>query len=131
MASMRVFIASPDDRFRLAMMVFVDKEPGLIVAGMSDRLTGLPAQLEGSQPDVVLEDWIFPSRLKADLFVDLQSLKHRPRTVVFASRPEEKGQILEAGADYFIAKDAPPDNVMSILTGISASKTNAGVNWEN
>lgn len=130
MATMRVFIVSPDDRLRLALMMFVDKEPGMVVVGMSDRLTGLLAQLQGSEPDVLLLDWMFPSGLRADLFADLHVLKHRPMTVVLATRPEEKEPILEAGADYFISKEAPPDELLPILNGIMSSKANAGLSWE-
>ena len=130
MASMRVFIASPDDRFRLAMMVFVDKEPGLVVAGMSDRLVGLPAQLQGSGPDVLLLDLDLASLLRPDLFADLHILKPRPITVAFATRPETKEPILEAGADYFVSKEAPPDKLIPILNSIMSSKANAGLEWD-
>lgn len=108
-------------------MMFVDKEPGMSVVGMSDRLPGLPAQLQGSEPDVLLLDCEFSSRLRAELLANLQILKRRTVTIAFATRPEDEEEILKAGADYFIAKESPPDQLLPILKEIRSSLTIGGL----
>ncbi|MEJ2751112.1 MAG: response regulator, partial [Chloroflexota bacterium] len=126
MALVRVFIASGDEKLRLALMMFVDKEEGMAVVGLSDRLSGLLTQLRGSEPDALLLDLDMPSAWKANLLRDLHTINHRPMIVVFTNRPEEKESILQAGADYFIAKDAPPDELVPILNDIKLSRSNSG-----
>jgi DNA-binding NarL/FixJ family response regulator len=127
MASMRVFIASPDEKLRLALMMFVDKEPGMSVIGMADRLPGLLALLQGSEPDVLLLDCEFSSRLRTDLLASLCTLKPRLRTIAFATRAKDGDTILKAGADYFIAKESPPDQLLPILNEIRTSLTIGGL----
>jgi DNA-binding NarL/FixJ family response regulator len=126
MALVRVFIASGDEKLRLALMMFVDKEEGMAVVGLSDRLSGLLTQLRGSEPDALLLDLDMPSALKANLLRDLHTINHRPMIVVFTNRAEEKESIMQAGADYLIAKDAPPDELVPILNDIRLSRSNSG-----
>ena len=122
MGTMRIFIASPDDKLRLALLMFLDDEHGMSVVGLSDRLVGLLAQLEGSEPDVLLLDWVSPIQVMADLLADLDKLKRRPKTIVFLTKSGEKKTTLAAGVDYFIPKDAPPDELLPILNDIRFSK---------
>ena len=42
---MRVFIASADSTFRLALQLLLEDEPGMVVIGISDRSEGLLAQV--------------------------------------------------------------------------------------
>jgi DNA-binding NarL/FixJ family response regulator len=128
MALMRVFVASTDDRLRLALTMFVDKENGMAVVGLCDRLSGLLTQLQGSRPDVLLLDLGPASRSETDLLTDLHAIAHRPMIVVLSNKPEKKESILEAGADYFIPKDMPPDDLLPILNDIRFSRSNEGPN---
>ena len=121
MGSLRVFIACSDEKLRLALIMFLDKEPGIGVVGLSDRLTGLLRQLEGSEPDVLLLDWKSPVQSLAATLGAFCKLERRPKTVVFSTRPEDEGAIKAAGADYFISKDAPPDELLPILDDIRLS----------
>lgn len=124
MGSLRTFIACTDDKLRLALHMFLDNHPGITVVGISDRLKGLLSQLEGSEPDVLLLDWVSPIWPMVDLLGDLRELEYQPRVVVFSIRSEEKETILAAGADYVIVKDAPPDELIPILNEIRSSINN-------
>jgi DNA-binding NarL/FixJ family response regulator len=98
--------------------MFLDDTPGVTVVGISDRLKGLLSQLKGSEPDVLLLDWVSPLQSIADLFGNLCNLEHRPKTIVFSTRAEDAEAIIAAGADYFISKDAPPDELIPILNDL-------------
>jgi DNA-binding NarL/FixJ family response regulator len=93
-----------------------------MVVGISDRPKGLLNQLKGSEPDVLLLDWVSSSLQSiAELLGNLCNLEHRPKTIVFSTRAEDGEAYITAGADYFITKDAPPDELLPILNDIRLS----------
>lgn len=126
MGWMRIFIACGNEKLRLALHMFVDRQSGMAVVGLSDRLTGLLAQLKASEPDVLLLDWEIPVQSIVDLLTDLHDLERPPKTIVLSIRTGEKKTIMAAGADYFISKDAPPDELLPILNDIRLSKSAPG-----
>ena len=67
---MRIFIASSDEKLRLALLLFLENETGMIVVGLSDRISGLLTQLAGSQPDILILDGELSSQPVKDLLLD-------------------------------------------------------------
>lgn len=122
METMRIFIACADEKLRLALLLLLDHQPGMVVVGLSDRMPGLLTQLEGSQPDVLLLNWELSIQSIADLFMDLHALECLPKVIVLSTDPQVRESVLTAGADFFICKDAPPDKLLSALTDVRLSK---------
>jgi DNA-binding NarL/FixJ family response regulator len=120
---MRIFIASADKLFRLALQLLLEDEPGMVVIGISDRADGLLAQVEASQAEVLLLDWELTKQAPIDLIGGLQQLEHPPKIIVLAINPEVKGTALAAGACNFISKDVPPDELLPILRKIRSAET--------
>ncbi len=121
---MRIFIASPDERLRLALLLFLDHEPGMVVVGMSDRLQGLLEQMAASQPEALLLDYELTKEATAGIVSDLHHLECQPRVIVLSINPEIKETVLAAGADGFISKNAPPDDLLPIIRWFRSSETN-------
>jgi DNA-binding NarL/FixJ family response regulator len=115
MTKIRIFLACSDERLRIAMLLLLDQEPGMVVVGITDRLSGLLTQLEATQPDVLLLSWEIPFQTIADLLVNIRKLGRSLKIIFLSGRPGEEEKIIEAGADYFISKDAPPDKLLPIL----------------
>lgn len=115
MTKSRIFVACADERLRIALLLFLDYEPGMFVVGITDRLSSLLPQLVASQPDVLLLEWEMPFQSMADLLTDIHHLECPPKIIILSNRPEEEEKIIAAGADYYIAKNAPPDNLLPIL----------------
>ena len=115
---MRIFIASDDERLRLALLLLLDHEPGMVVVGMSDRSEGLSILVGASQPEVLLLDNELAKGETVGFVSDLHSQKCPPKIIVLALNPQIKGAIMAAGADGFISKNAPPDDLLQILNRI-------------
>jgi len=115
----RIFVACADERLRIALVLLLDQEPGIVIAGITDRLTGLITQLEATQPDIVLLEWKIPLQSIFDLLTGIHNLGNPPKVIYLSSKPEEEAKIIGAGADYFIAKNAPPDQLVLILNKYS------------
>lgn len=118
---MRIFIACADDKLRLALLYLLDHEAGLVVAGMADRLSGLVSQLEGAQPEVLILDWELSTEPMLDLMDKLRDLKCQTKVIVLSSNPQVKEAALAAGADFFINKNTPPDELIPMLNEISST----------
>jgi DNA-binding NarL/FixJ family response regulator len=118
MIMMRIFVACADERLRIALLLLLDNEPGMLVVGISDRLQGLLAQIEASQPDVLVLEWEIPIPSMIDLVNDIHKLGCKPKIVYLSSKTEEEAAIMAAGADHFIPMNVPPDELISILNTI-------------
>ena len=121
---MRIFIASTDEKLRLALLLFLENETDLIVIGLADRLPGLITQLKGSQPDALILDGELASQPVKDLLSDLSNQEQRPRTIILTSETGAAELIRGTTADYFIRKNAPPDELLPVLNQIRISMGN-------
>ena len=115
---MRLFIADGNSSVRLALQMYLQQEPGMYVTGMAAEAKGLPAQLEASQPDMLLMDSYLPGASMQDLLSDIRGLETPPKIVVLSIKPELKELALSAGADAFISKNAPPEEMLELIRSL-------------
>ena len=94
----------------------------MTVVGITDRLPGLIVQVEATQPDVMLLEWEFSSQEMLAILTNIRNCVPPPIVVYFSNHLEEKEAVFAAGADHFIAKNAPPDSLLPILHGIYKNK---------
>jgi len=111
----RIYIASADSTIRLSLLMLVESEPGLVVIGMSDRAESLLTIVQAMNPEVLLLDYELAKQATAGLVGDLHHLPHPPKITVLSIDPHAKASALAAGADAFINKNVPPDELLPIL----------------
>jgi DNA-binding response OmpR family regulator len=63
----------------------------------------------------LLLDWELSSQSLAKVITDIRNLGHPLRIVFLSNNPEDQKEVLGAGANYFIAKNAPPNKLLLIL----------------
>ena len=124
---MRLFIASSDKTSRLALLLLLESEPGMVVIGMSDRSKGLLTVVRASQPEVVVLDDGLARQATGQLVNELHLLEFHPKIIVLSLNPQTAATTLVAGADGFISKTAPPDELLPILRSMRSSDTAAPV----
>ena len=73
------------------------------------------AQVKVTQPDVVPVDWQLPGASMQDLLADIRGLASPPKIVVLSVNPEVKASALAAGADAFISKNMPSDELLRTI----------------
>jgi DNA-binding NarL/FixJ family response regulator len=115
MTKLRVFIGVADEKLRVAMLLLLGSEHGLVIVGITDRLQGVVPQVHATQPDVLLLDWELSNQALANLIIDIHNLGCPLKIIFLSNKPDHEEEALEAGADYFIAKNAPPDKLLLIL----------------
>jgi len=111
----RIFLADADRDERLALLFLLDHEPGMEVVGIAIRSEGLAAQVRACRPDVLLLDWNLVTQPAADCLSDIHSLDPQLKIVVLHVHPEVRQEVESAGADVFISKDTPPDELLMVL----------------
>ena len=112
---MRIFIASADKSCRMALQLLLESEPGMVVIGIADRADGLVKLVVVSQPEVLLLDHELTKQASVALIGDLERLTIHPKIIVLSVDPQVKAITLAAGADAFIGKNVPPDELLPIL----------------
>lgn len=122
MGNIRIFIAEPDRISRLGLQMILDHEPGMQVVGIGVQAEGLEEQAQAARPDVILLDWPLAAPSPAKLFGRLRETASQPSFIVFHVRPEIRPEVMASGADYFICKDAPPDQLLAILQQVKQSR---------
>jgi len=120
MKIVRVFIASADKTFRLALLLLLESEPGVVVIGMADRAEGLPILIRASQPEVLLFDYELAKPAPINLIGDLHHLEHAPKIIVLALDPQVSAAVEQAGADAFVSKNLPPALLLPVLRRMRA-----------
>jgi DNA-binding NarL/FixJ family response regulator len=98
--------------------MYLQQEPGLYVTGMASEAEGLPAQIEASQPDVLLLDSFLPGATMQSLLTDIRGLESPPKVVVLSIKPEDKEPAISAGADAFSSKNAPPEELLEVIRSL-------------
>jgi DNA-binding NarL/FixJ family response regulator len=122
---MRLFIADGNSSVRLALQMYLQQEPGLYVIGMASEAEGLSAQVEASRPDVLLLDSHLPGASMQVSLSNIRGLKSPPKIVVLSIKPELKGPALNAGADAFISKKAPPEELLDLVRSLRETTVNS------
>lgn len=117
---LRIFIADADRELRLALQILLHQEAGMHVTGIAVRTEGLAAQVAASQPDVLLLDWHLPGGSIAEVLAELGQSVTRPQLVILSVNPEIEQDAMAAGADFFVAKNAPPSRLLESLRSIEA-----------
>ena len=122
---MRLFIADGNSSVRLSLQMYLQQEPGLYVTGMASEAKGLSAQVEASQPDVLLLDSHLPGGSMQGLLSDIRGLESPPKIVVLSIKPEDKEPAFSAGADAFSSKNAPPEELLEVIRSLRDTTVNS------
>jgi len=123
---MRLFIADARSEMRFALMMYLSQEPGLHVTGIAVDAQSLLAQVKATEPDVVLVDWQLPGASMQDLLADIRGLASPPKIVVLSVNPEVKASALAAGADAFVNKNEPSNELLEVVRLLKKTKETKG-----
>ncbi len=122
MKMLRIFIADADQDVRVSLQMLLDREPGMRVVGIAIRSNGLVGQVGAAQPDVLLLDWQLVSSAPTEYIKNLHSIETQPHIFVLHVDPETRGEAETAGADGFVSKDSPPDQLLTTLRKLKHEK---------
>lgn len=118
-AYMKIMLADDLDILRSALRYWLEQNSSFqIVAEVGEAKALLP-QVLAHQPDILLLDWELRG-LQHDqqdrlLVRALHAALPHLRIIAMSAQPEAQTQALAAGADAFVSKAEPPENLMQRL----------------
>ena len=124
---MKILLADGKSKTLSALRLLIEQEAGLIVDAEAVDMAGMTAGVQSGKPDIVLLDWDLPGLKKQDLddehasepIAALQTYCPGMKIIVLSSDPDDRRQALAAGADAFVSKGNPPDELLGILRELS------------
>jgi len=100
---------------RLAIDLLLREEPGINVIGVASETEGLLALLKTFQPDLILLDWDLPGRALPKILKKMHAAARPPKLVVLGNEEDERETVLESGADAFLLKGEPPEQLLAAI----------------
>jgi DNA-binding NarL/FixJ family response regulator len=112
---MRIVLADDQIEVRSALRVLLEHHSGLQVVGEAMDPEELEQQLTAAQPDLLLLDWEMLGVRANEILSNLQDHYPRLRIIVMSGQPGVRWVALAAGADAFVSKGNPPDQLLDTL----------------
>jgi DNA-binding NarL/FixJ family response regulator len=112
---MKVLIADDQPKVRSALRLLLEQEEGLSVSDEAGDSQELIAALERACPDLVLLDWELPYYDGKELVPALKMKYPALSIVALSSNPAARREALDYGADGFVSKMNPPQQVIEFV----------------
>jgi DNA-binding NarL/FixJ family response regulator len=112
---MRVLLADDHTWVRWALRTAIGEEPGLTVVGEVSEAENLLSQAQALRPDLILLEWELPGRAADGLLSALRALDSQIGVIVLSQGAESEQAALAAGADAFVSKADPPEQLLNAL----------------
>jgi DNA-binding NarL/FixJ family response regulator len=112
---MRILVVDKRLRIRFGLRLLIEQATGhSVVAELSntERLTSIIME---TSPDLVLLEWELMEKLNNKPIASLKADHPLVRVIVLSGQPNCRKSALNAGADHFMSKVDPPDQLLMIL----------------
>ena len=120
---MRVLVADDQPKVRSALRLLLEQESGMSVVGEAVKAEDLLAQVEATQPDLVLLDWELPGLQGNDRLSILRTLRPQLKVIALSGKPEARRAAQAAGADAFVSKGDPPERLLAAVNDCRHRRT--------
>jgi DNA-binding NarL/FixJ family response regulator len=112
---MRVLLADHHSRVRWALRTAISEEPSLNIVGEVVDGSSLLSQTEAVHPDLILLERELPGAENQDLLARLKVIEPQVCVIVLSRQAEFEASALAAGADAFVSKAGPPEELLAVL----------------
>lgn len=116
---MRVAIIDARKELRSAIRVLLEQEPEIDVVGEGERMQAIPRLTEFPTVDVVLMDWEVLMPNAAEKIQALRAENPDLKILVLSVHALNRGPALDGGADAFVCKCNPPEELLAELLSLS------------
>jgi DNA-binding NarL/FixJ family response regulator len=112
---MNVLLADEHAPVRWALRTFLREQLGWTVVGEVADSQTLLGEAPALRPDLIILAWELPGRPAEEILEAVHRQWASCRVVVVGQHPECRRAALQAGADAFVCKTEPPEQVLAII----------------
>jgi DNA-binding NarL/FixJ family response regulator len=112
---MRVLIADDQPQVCSALRLLLMQEPDIAIVGEAEDMEQVLERIAGQRPDLVLLDWELPGQNGSSALVKLRTAWPELVVIALSGRPEARRAALAAGADAFVSKGDPPEQLLAVV----------------
>lgn len=125
----RVVVAEDNPTFRRTLVRLLQLDPGIEVAGEADNGKSALDLCLQLRPDVALLDFLMPELNGPEVTRALKQALPEVRVLVLSVFGQETfvSQAVDAGADAYLVKGLPADEVLAAVKGAAARHSQAEV----
>ncbi|MFL7890512.1 MAG: response regulator transcription factor [Anaerolineales bacterium] len=111
----RILLADDSAHILSALRLLINTRLDLELINEARDMEHVLAQVEDSHPACVILDWALPGRPTHERISVLRALDPDLKIIILNTLPEIRRQVLDDGADAFICKTDPPENLLDVL----------------
>jgi DNA-binding NarL/FixJ family response regulator len=115
---MHILLADDQPKLRLGLKLLLKREPEFNISAEASDAESLWDQLKTFEPDVLLLDWELPGLNPVDALRRLRAVFPCLQVIALSGRVEARHAALAAGADAFVSKGSPPEQLLAALNAI-------------
>jgi DNA-binding NarL/FixJ family response regulator len=119
---MRVLVADDQKQVRSALQMLLKHELNVSMVAEASEAKSLLALIQATHPDLLLIDWGLPGLSAIGSLPTLRRACPKLLVIALSGRPEIRQEALAAGADFFVSKVDPPEQLLSALHTVGLSK---------
>ena len=123
---MHMLLADDQAWLRSAIRLLLEQEGDIEIAGEVVDAAQLIEMNDALRPDIILLDWELPgirrSNAKQNLMTTLRMNNPHLLVIVLSGRPESNRAALIAGANAFVSKADPPEQLLEVLREVNRSR---------
>ena len=112
---MQVILADGHQNVRTALRLLIEEEPEWCVVSEATNAGRLLSLLAQNPPDLLLLDASLPGRRMEDLLAELRLKYPQLMIIILSGRPETHRPALHSGANAFVSKGNPPEDLLKTL----------------
>ena len=114
-------LADDQAKVRSALRLLIDQEQAFHIVGEASEADALLVGVLRASPQIVLLDWELPGLPEHDKLDLLRRIEPHLKVIALSGHPEARTLALEDGADGFISKADPTDDVLAALYSIKVT----------
>jgi DNA-binding NarL/FixJ family response regulator len=122
---MRILLADDQPKVRLGLRLLLEQEQDMTVVAEAADAESLLAQVEESQPDLVLLDWGLQDSAALEQLAALRQACPQVAVIVLSAQPGVEEPALATGADAFVSKADPPEQLLAAIASLQRDENTA------
>jgi DNA-binding NarL/FixJ family response regulator len=121
-------LADAQDKVRFALHVLLERQPEVEIVGEATHACDLLTRTTETHPDIVLLAWDLPALDGPAAVSRLRACCPGVAVIALSGHPDVRTKALQAGADAFVSKGDPPEQLLAAVAALKRCRGDVASN---